>query len=297
MTKLKILLTGSTGLLGKGLLATAPQDVRIYPFFSKDMPQNKGYQYLRMDITKKSEVADSFVKIKPDIVIHAASIGNVDYCEKNPKEAEGVNVYGTENIAMQSKKYHCKLIFTSTNAVFDGLQAPYSETSSTNPINYYGLTKVLGEKLVLEHNPVNVVVRMTLMYGWNNSNQRSNAVTWLLDKLRRAEPTKLVDDTYVNPLYNLQAAENIWKIIKLGKTGVFHLAGKDRVNRYELGLATAHAFGFDDKLLEPVSSGYFTSIAKRMPDTTFDTAKMVQELGSLPLSIQTGLEFMQLQSP
>lgn len=150
--------------------------------------------------------------------------------------------------------------------------------------------------MVLGANPDNVVVRMTLVYGWNNSNQRSNAVTWLLDKLRRAEPTKLVNDTFVNPLYNLQAAENIWKIIKLNKNGIFHLAGKDRVNRYQLGVVTAKVFGFDPKLLSPVSSDFFSGIAKRMPDTTFDTSKMVKELGSRPLSIEAGLEFMQLQS-
>ena len=138
---------------------------------------------------------------------------------------------------------------------------------------------------------------MTLMYGWNNSNQRSNAVTWLLDRLRRAEPTKLVNDTYVNPIYNLQAAENIWKIIKLGKSGIFHLAGRDRVNRYEFGLITARIFGFDDRLLEPVSSDYFPGIALRMPDTTFATTKMIEGLSSRPLSLQAGLEFMQLQSP
>ena len=293
----KIILTGSTGLLGKALLETIPPGYKIFPFYSKDLPQNRDYWYYRMDITKKGEVAKNFAKIKPDIVIHAASLGNVDYCEKNSKEAYLVNVTGTKNIVEMCEKYKCKLIFTSTNAVFDGQHAPYSETGKTHPINYYGKTKVLGENLVLQSNPNNVVVRMTLIYGWNNSNQRSNAVTWLLDRLRRAEPTKLVNDTFVNPLYNLQAAENIWKIIKTDKSGIFHLAGKTRVNRYQFGVAIAKAFGFDPKLLSPVSSDFFPGIAKRMPNTTFDTSKMVKELDSRPLSIKAGLEFMQLQSP
>lgn len=294
---IKVVLTGSTGLLGKGLLLTAPRNVKAFPFFSRDLPPNNDYHYQRMDITKRSQVESWFAKIKPQVVIHAASIGNVDYCEKNPREADLVNVIGTDNIVKMCKKYGCKLIFTSTNAVFDGLRAPYSETNKTKPVNYYGKTKVKGEHLVLDANSDNVVVRMTLMYGWNNSNQRSNAVTWLLDKLRRAEPTKLVNDTFVNPIYNLQAAENIWKIIRTSKSGIFHLAGKTRVNRYQFGVATAKAFGFNHKLLSQVSSDFFPGIAKRMPDTSFDTLKMVKELGSRPLSIEAGLEFMQLQSP
>ena len=278
-------------------MSTIRSSNKIFPSYSKDLPLDKERRYHRIDITNIQQVADNFAKIKPEIVIHAASIGNVDYCEKNPKEAEKVNVFGTQNVIRACTKHNCQLIFTSSNAVFNGLNAPYSETDPPNPVNYYGRTKVIGERSVLKANPKNVVVRMTLMYGWNNSNQRSNAVTWLLDRLRRAEPTKLVNDTYVNPIYNLQAAENIWKIIKLGKSGIFHLAGRDRVNRYEFGLITARIFGFDDRLLEPVSSDYFPGIALRMPDTTFATTKMIEGLSSRPLSLQAGLEFMQLQSP
>jgi dTDP-4-dehydrorhamnose reductase len=293
----EVIITGSTGLLGRGLLATSPESVNTYPVYSKNTPPEDGHKYKRVDISNLVEVLALFKEIKPSIIIHAASIGNVDYCEKNPEEAKKVNITGTQNIVKACNEFGTRLIFISTNAVFDGTKAPYTETSTTNPVNYYGETKSIGEKMVLEASPDDVVVRMTLIYGWNNANQRSNAVTWLLDKLRRNEPTKLVDDTYVNPIYNLQAAEAIWRIIDLDINGIINMAGKDRVNRYKFGVEIAEAFGYDPKLLTAVSSDYFPGIAKRMPDTSFDTSKMIKTLGIKPLSIIKGLNLMKQQSP
>ncbi len=288
----KVLLTGSTGLLGRAVLATAPGSYKVFPVFSKNPPLNLGYKFLQTDITKKNEVNAIFEKVKPDVVIHAASIGNVDYCERNQEEAFKVNVTGTENLVKLCQKIGSRLVFISSNAVFDGFHPPYSETSQVAPVNCYGQTKVAAEKIVSQSGLDFLIIRFTLMYGWNNSNQRSNAVTWLLDKLRRGEDVNLVTDTYVNPVFNLQAAECLWKALFLGKTGIYHVGGGERVNRYLLGLKTAQVFGFETSFIKPVTSDFFPGIAQRMPDTTFDTSQMQRELKIRPLKILTGLKIM-----
>jgi len=289
-----VLITGGTGLLGMGLLETIPEGYKVIPSYKSDfiLGVYDGFNFHKFDITKKNEVSNAFDKIKPSCVIHAASIANVDYCERNKNETYLVNVEGTKNILSLCKEYETKLIFTSSNAVFDGGSSPYLEESETSPVNYYGETKSIAEKLVKDADSDYVVARLILMYGWNHPNERKNPVTWLLEKLQAHENLKMVNDTYTNPLFNIQAAKAIWQIIKRDKSGIYNIAGKDRVNRYEFAVRTAEVFGLDAKLIEPVTSDYFSGIAKRMPDTTYNTKKMECDLGILPMSLDEGLSFM-----
>lgn len=282
-----ILITGSTGLFGRAFLQLADKSYTIYP-----NPEDTE----RLDITKKRDVMNFFKAHQPTIVVHAASIGSVDYCEQHKKEAYEVNVKGTRNIIAACKRYQAKLIFLSSNAIFDGTEAPYSEKSKPSPINYYGKTKLMGEMSIEKSGIPYAIVRLLLMYGWNNPMQRDNPVTWLLKKLESKQEVKLVNDTYTNPVYNEQAAEAVWQIIKKNKEGIFHIAGKDRVNRYEFGVMVAKIFGYDTKMILPVSSDYFSGIAPRMPDTTYDTKKMEKELQIKPFSLVVGLRKMKEDS-
>jgi dTDP-4-dehydrorhamnose reductase len=291
IAKNKILITGANGLLGRGLLTLTKDSYELIPAIHVNKG-SCGRSIVNLDITDKKDVFDKFKIIKPNIVIHTASIGNVDYCEKHQKEAYEVNVKGTLNIVKACEKFGAKHVFLSSNAVFDGLHAPYSENSKIQPVNYYGKTKAIAEELVEKSKADFTIVRLILMYGWNNLSSRQNPITWLMQKIKNKEKVKLVNDTYANPIYNLHAAKSIYKIIDLKKGGIFHLAGKDRVNKYEMGLVVAEVFGFDKKYIEPVSSDYFKGIARRMPDTTYNTEKMQKELKILPLSLKKGLELM-----
>ena len=289
-----VLITGGTGLLGMGLLETIPEGYKVIPSYKSDfiLGVYDGFNFHKFDITKKNEVSNAFDKIKPSCVIHAASIANVDYCERNKNETYLVNVEGTKNILSLCKEYETKLIFTSSNAVFDGGSSPYLEESETSPVNYYGETKSIAEKLVKDADSDYVVARLILMYGWNHPNERKNPVTWLIEKLQIDESVKLVSDTYTNPLFNIQAARAIWRIIERDYSGIYHIAGKDIVNRYEFAIKTAEVFGFNTNLIESVPSDYFSGIAKRMPNTTYITTKMERELGVAPMSLDEGLSLM-----
>ena len=184
------------------------------------------------------------------------------------------------------------MVFISSNAVFDGLEAPYNEFSKINPVNYYGETKAVSENEIKSANIKFTIVRLVLMYGWNNINSRPNPVTWLIDRLSKNEKTALVNDTYVNPIYNLQAGETIWKLIEKEKVGLYHLAGAESINRFDFGMKTAEIFGKNKDLLSETDSSYFPSIAPRMPDTTYDLTKIKREIGYVPLNIEQGLTKM-----
>ncbi|MEI7652771.1 MAG: NAD(P)-dependent oxidoreductase [bacterium] len=289
----KVLITGSKGLLGIELLRTVPSDFEIIPTVNTNNVNDLSpFNFLRLDILNKKEVFRVVDKLRPDVIIHAASLGNVDYCEKNQEEAYAVNVTGTENILQACLKYDCKLIFTSSNAVFDGTSAPYSYRSVPHPLNYYGKTKLLSEKMIASSGVSHVIVRLLLLYGWHHPLERANPVTWIIEQLKNKREVSLVNDVRNNPMLSTHAAQCIWKMIQKDIQGIIHIAGHDVVSRFELGTAIAEVFGLDRKYLTEVTSAHFGSLAPRMPDTTYDTSQMTDLLGLSPFGLLESLNYM-----
>lgn len=282
MASARIVFTGITGLLGGYFLKKKQRGFEVI-----------GVSRKNFDITDKKKVFDFIQKTKPQIIIHAASLGNVDYCEQHPTEAYKVNVEGTQNIIDAAKEVNAKIIFLSSNAIYDGDNAPYDEKSNPNPIDVYGKTKVEGEKLVKKSNLDFVIVRLITMYGWPNSIGRGNPVTWVIDNLKRGERINVVNDVYNNHLWADQAAEVIWKIIKGNiKDDIYNIAGADCISRYDLACKVAKVFGLDSSLITPVDSSFFKGIAKRPKNTCFNILKMEKELGIKPLTVDEGLRLM-----
>jgi dTDP-4-dehydrorhamnose reductase len=289
--KKKVLITGSRGLIGLGLIQTVPREFEVIPTVRKNILSKK-IDFKLLDITDKAKLVSFFDKYKPDIIIHAASMGSVDYCETHKEEAKKVNVAGTYNLLKEARKRNIHFVFLSSNAIFDGLNPPYSERSRPHPVNYYGKTKLMAEEMIRRDIKNYLIIRLVQAYGWNSVAERENPVTWLLNNLKNNIITYLVNDTYVNPVLNIDAAKKIWKLILNNKKGIFHIAGKDSVNRYEFGVLTAKVFGYDPRLIKSVDSNYFKGIARRMPDTTYKTEKIEKTLNMESLSLIKGLREM-----
>lgn len=291
--KNKILLTGGTGLLGKALIETSTDRDIAAVYIGNYHIQDEGCAaYHKADIRNKDEMRRVFDKAKPQVVIHTAGIANVDYCERNYQEAFDSNVNGTRIMADLCREYGSKMVFVSTNAVFDGKSAPYSEQDAPSPINRYGKMKMEGEKIVRESNLKHLIVRPILMYGWNNEHERPNVVTWLIDKLEKKEKVNMVDDVYENPLFNRHCAGIIWSLVDSGKDGLYHVAGKDVVNRFEFANLIAEVFCLDKALIKAVSSGFFTSLAPRPSNTSYVTAKVEKELNIKLPGLKESLSLM-----
>ena len=293
----KIFVTGGTGLLGSTLVRTAPKEFEVEASYNKNTMITERARFIQIDITDKTRVFEVFDEIKPEVLIHTAATANVDYCETHKEEVWRVNVAGTENLLDACDKHDTKMIFTSTNAVFDGEHAPYSEEDEPNPINYYGKTKLEAETLVRKRGAEHAVARLMTMYGWNNPSERQNPVTWLLSKLMNAEAVHVVDDIYNNHLFVDNCADAIWAIVKLDKVGTYHIAGKDCISIYELALKTADVFELDKTLIKPVKSDFLKFPAPRPKNTCYVTDKMEKELGVRPLAIKEGLLYMKQHKP
>ncbi len=289
---MKVLVTGSTGLLGKGFEEVAGSSHELVGLHLRDYPvRDTRVRHIVGDIRDEKKLVELFERERFDAVVHAAGMAAVDQVEKRPEEGRASNVGGTRAVAQACKRIGAYLIYISTNAVFDGKSAPYAETAKTNPLHHYGRIKRECETVAAEAG-AHAVARPILMYGWNHSVNRPNPVTWVYEKLLRGERVSLVDDVYENPLYNRQCGRALWAMLEKRVSGVFHLAGKTRLNRYELGRKVAEAFGLDAALIDRVDSSAFPSIAPRPKDTTFDVSRMERELGVRAMTIDEGLADM-----
>ncbi|MDD5531066.1 MAG: SDR family oxidoreductase [bacterium] len=291
---MNVLITGVTGLLGRALSETAPDKYNTYNIFLNE--QNKKFSKSKynvcMDVRKPEQINNVFKLSYPDWIIHTAGITNVDSVEKNPKNSYEINVKGTKNILEECKKYNTKIIYLSSNAVFDGKNPPYKEEDEVNPVNQYGMQKVECENIIKKSKSDYVIIRPILMYGWNESFERLNPVTWQIQRLMQSEQIRMVDDIYTQPLYSVACAEAIWKIIELNQSGTFHIAGKDVVTRYDFALKIAEIFGLNKSLIVPVKSAFFKSIAPRPENTSYVTKKIQRELKITPVGIEEGLTSM-----
>jgi dTDP-4-dehydrorhamnose reductase len=292
----RILITGGTGLLGQALLQIAPRDTQLFGTYlpghapTSDMP----CRFFPLDVRVPAQVVQVFDAVRPTIVIHTASIGSVDYSEHHREESWAVNVGGTQQVGNECIRHNVRMIFISSNAVFDGEHPLYAEDAPVHPINYYGKLKVEGEQWVQSSGLDHVIVRPILMYGWHLPIERGNWVTNWIQMLGRSERVKVVDDVGTKPLYARNCAEVIWTIIAQNKIGIYHVAGADHMTLHQLALATAKVFGLDGTLIDPVPSSYFPEIAPRPKDTSFDTTKMETDLGIKAWSVRDGLMHMRM---
>jgi dTDP-4-dehydrorhamnose reductase len=291
----RVLLTGASSLLGWDILRHAPEHWNITATVHRNTalpPSIAAHRWLSMDITNHAEVEAVVSEIRPEVILHLGSLGNLDYCKDHPDEAWAVNVEGTRNLLECAKPYASVFVFTSTMYVVDGTHPPYAEDAPTGPLNEYARTKLAAEKLVLELNPRPVILRLMTMYGWHAPGQRLNWVTWLLNKLRNHEPCNVVNDVFNNYLWVGDASQATIASVENHVSGVFHIGGSEVASRFDFSKEVATVFGEDPGLISPVTSAYFSTIAQRPGNSTCSIVKMREVLGVHPLNIRQGLELM-----
>jgi dTDP-4-dehydrorhamnose reductase len=292
-----ILITGITGLLGTALVKQENKGRDILGLYLGDyaMQDSKSIRYRVCDICDKDKLFGLVSEGEVEYIIHMAGLANVDVCEREQVLGRHSNVDGTNNICELAKLKNAKLVYVSSNAVFDGENPPYSEEDEPNPINRYGAMKLECEALVKERLNDFLIVRPIIMYGLNNPNERSNFVLWVLDKMRQGEKINIVTDVYENPLLSNQCADIVWQLIDSGKTGTYHIAGNNIISRYEAALQIAKVFDMDASLINPVLSEFFTNLALRPKNTSYNTQKIKKELNVELFSFEEGCRLLKEQ--
>lgn len=294
---MKILITGANGLLGQHLIqellhqqftvvATSKGPSRL-PF-----EPSAQFSYRSLDITDELNLEKVMEDEKPDVVVHAAAMTQVDDCEKNPELCEKVNVNGTTQLLVDAEAHSKYFIYLSTDFVFDGLNGLYREDDDLRPINFYGFTKMQAEAIMHTSEIPWAIVRTCLVYGNPLQGTRSNIVNWVRKSLQEGEPIKVVSDQLRTPTYVGDLAKGIVEMIKRKATGIYHLSGKEQLTPYQMALKTADHFSLDKSLITEVTADTFTQPAKRPPSTGFNISKAEKDLGYKPLTFEEGLTQM-----
>lgn len=268
---MKFFITGGSGLLGERLATVAdPDDELILSHNS-----NKTLDTVKCDITNHDETYETIMKYDPDVIIHAAAMTNVDLCEDEIDQAYKINADATGNLAKIADENNMKIIYVSTDFVFDGKKGNYKEDDATNPLGIYAKSKYDGEVQLKQNTDNYAIGRVSVLYGWH---QRSNFTTWVIDELRKGNSINIVTDQINSPTYADNAAEALFKLAKSDKTGVYHTAGNDLISRYDFTLKIAEAFNLDSDLINPITSDKFVQKAPRPRDSSLNVKKIEDEL-------------------
>ncbi len=274
---MRVLVTGGTGLLGYWVVrALKSRGFDVYASYHERPPAQVGVGRFRLDLENLNSIADVVRGIKPDVVVHTAAYTDVDGCEVNKEKAYRVNYLATK--ALVKACWDAELfMYISTDYVFDGARGMYREDDTPAPVNYYGLTKLLGEVVVGSMVPdAGCVIRVSGLYGYSPTGRRNFGLI-VLEKLVRGESVEAFTNQWLSPTYVKFLAEELVKVVEARITGIIHLVG-ERLSRYEFATMLAKALGVGGDLVKPKRMEDAKLIAPRPRDSSLDASK-ARELG------------------
>lgn len=293
-----MLITGVSGLTGKYILnhADRPSDIKIIGT-SRRAHQHPDFETIEgmfgLDFANKEEYARLIAKFRPDVIANLGGDANVDSVEKNPDSSRVTNLDFPIFLMEQAEKVGARIVQFSSNAVYDGSKAPYSEASKANPLNLYGSFKAQVDDATRKFSGDWLILRPIVMYGWNYAFGRNNPVSQFVPMLQAGKTLRMVTDQFENPVYAGDVAAVFWKCVNEGIKGEFNLGGSDsKISRYDWLRAIAVEGGWNPDLVQPASISDFVLPAKRPRDTRFDITRLTTGLNYTPVSVIEGYRKM-----
>lgn len=268
---MKALIIGASGQVG-GTLASLCVRRKIEVYGTSRVGQ--GFLYL--DLADPASITAAFEKSRPGLVLLCSAMTHVDGCERDPGLARKVNAAGPALVAEECRRAGARLVYFSTEYVFDGKGGPYGEEDPANPVSVYGLTKLEGERAALALEGA-LAVRTTVVYSHNPASK--NFIMQLINNHRSGVKMRLPLDQVSNPTYAPDLAAAVLDLAGKGASGVYNVVGPDWLNRYDFALKACAAFGFDPAFLEPRLTSELGQAAARPLVAGLKTEKLVRELG------------------
>jgi len=271
---MKILITGGKGLVGSHLTKILSEKYNVISTGREEV-----------DIVNYEKSLDFIKNIKPEVIIHCAAFSNVDGCEVEQEKAYKVNSIGTLNISKICQEVKSKLIYISTDFVFNGeKKKPYSEIDIPEPINHYGKTKLIGEYYVSHLLNDFVIVRSSRIFGKSGKNFGSKLPTLL----KNDQKVKLTTDIINSPTYAFELAKAIEFLIKQNYKGIINICNEGECSWYEFGKEVIKILKKKERMIEKIKFSQFEYKAKRPKYSTLDVS-LLKTLGYYPVSWQLSL--------
>ncbi len=284
----RVLITGASGFVGENLAHRFEGEVQVFLAYGKQRPRTRAETAFAVDLSVRNDFSRSVGNLEVDTVVHAAAMVSPDLCERNPNEAQSVNVQGTREIASWAEERGAGMIYFSTDLVFDGKKGGYKEEDPPKPLNVYGRTKLEGEEEVRRRCSRWTILRLALSYGTT----RGARGDWTLS-MRRAldagNTLTLYTDQFRSPAYVGDTAEAVFRLARAGRNGVYHMGGGERISRHGFGVKFCRIFGLDEERFVPIRMADARMEAPRAGDCSLDTEKIARETGLAPCDVNEGL--------
>ncbi len=271
---MKVAITGASGLFGYGLVEAFRTRHEVFALTRAEA-----------DLTKEEEVRNAFAKARPQIVIHAGAIPDLDICETEPARAFLVNVHGTRHVVEAARAVGASVAYVSTDAVFDGKkQTPCTESDLPNPPTIYGRTKLKGEQIVRTA-PSHWIFRVSVLFGPG----RTNFVEKGLRKIAGGEKYEVAADQLGSSTYTLDAARKMMEVVEARRYGLYHLSNQGACTRYELARCATELAGLDPGMVVGKPSDELGRPARRLRYAVMEMAALKQAGLALPRPWQEAL--------
>ncbi|HNW60460.1 MAG TPA: NAD(P)-dependent oxidoreductase [bacterium] len=264
----EMLLTGASGFLGGHLFEKAQSRWQVTAIsYRHPLP---GTSILDL---RDAEACMALVRSRrPQVILHAAANANLDTCERDPAAAREINTTVVGHLLDAAAATGARLILVSTDMVFDGRAGHYTEADAVHPLSVYGETKVAAETLVLQAGGRHLVVRAALIYG-RPRHGGSSFSEWIEQRLRQGMPVPLYTDQYRSPIWVENLAEALLELAGSEISGLLHLGGANRIDRFSFAQQLCRSAGYDPALLQPTSMHAAVSDAPRPVDVSLDSRK------------------------
>jgi dTDP-4-dehydrorhamnose reductase len=297
---MRLLITGSNGLLGQKLVGLLHENPKVELLATSRGANKLGslfpeLNFRNMDITKAEDVNRVFDEFKPTHVINTAAQTNVDICETEREAAYEMNATSVKNLVAACEQYNTHLTHVSTDFIFDGEAGPYNEEAKPNPVNYYGETKLAAEEIVMQAKCPWAIARTVLVYGIAHDYGRSNIVLWVKSSLEAGKTIPVVNDQFRTPTLAEDLAMGCWLIAEKDQTGIFNISGEELLNPYQMALQVADYFKLDASLIQETDGSKFVQPARRPPKTGFIIDKAKRQLNYKPHTFREGIALVASQ--
>lgn len=271
----KMLITGVSGLLGSNLALYFRNNYDILGLYLNHSIMIEGIKIQKADLLSKTLIKEVMQDFNPAVVIHCAAITDVDFCETNKELTDRINILGTRTVVEGMNRNNTKLIYISSDSVYEGNKGSYSETDEINPQNYYGISKYQAELETSRRE--NSLIFRTNIFGWNIQNKKSLA-EWIIQELQAKRRINGFNDVYFSSIYTFIFASIIDMAIDRDLTGIYNCGSDNSISKYEFAIDIASYFGFDRKLIEPISIDDFNLKAKRGKNLSLVVDKLKEAL-------------------
>ncbi len=284
---MKLLIVGASGVLGTRLYNdTIKKKWNVFGTYCSH--EHNGLFYL--DVRNRKSINKVFNFFNPEVVVLAGGITDVDFCEIKPRLAEEINIKGSIDLIRKTKEYNAKLVFLSTDYIFDGESGPYKEDDKPLPINVYGRTKLEVEEFIRASFREYLIVRTAQLYGVNH--RRKNFAVKIVHNMQKNKKVYAADDFYCTPTYVNSLSEGIIKLIQNHKKGIYNIAGTDFLNRYEYVNKISDVFNLKKSLIQKVKLRDLHLKAKRPKKAGLKIDKIRKELDLSLYNCDEGLKLL-----